>query len=82
MKHKKPRLAEAIVTVREDQLEWLKKNRYDLSSLTQAYLDEFIRSIEKTKKGIVVPAWIKVASKETIRERARKNPRLKRFLKD
>ena len=78
-KKKNPNLVTTSVSLERGQLEWLEKNHYNLSSLTRAYLNEFIQTMEKTKT-VVIPAWIKAADMEELKERAKKNPRLKRIV--
>jgi hypothetical protein len=76
-RRKRPGLVRTSISIRKSQHDWLEKNHYNLSSLTRAYLDEFISVMSKAKKGIVVPAWIKMADEKTFQRRARKNPRLR-----
>ena len=81
-KKKTPNMVKTAISIKKEQLEWIEKNHYNLSSLTRAYLDEFIRTMTKTKEGIVVPAWVKMADKKTFKEMAKKNPRLKKIVGD
>lgn len=79
---KRPRQKKVIVHVREDQLEWLKKNKYSLDDIVRTYLEEFIRSMDKTKKGIVIPAMIKAPSDMELIDQIKKNPKLRHLIKD
>lgn len=78
---KKSRMTRTSINIEKSQLEWLEKNHYNLSSLTRAYLNEFISTMEKTK-SIMIPAWIKMKSMKTLKARAKKNPRLKSIIGD
>jgi len=77
---KKTGFVTAKVSIRKSQLEWIKKNHYNLSAVVREYLDEFIRTMEKTKEGIAVPAWVKALDKDALRERMRQNPKLKSII--
>jgi hypothetical protein len=81
MKRKSPEMVKKTISIEKAQLEWLEKKKFDLSKLTRAYLDELIASMEKTKKA-VVPAWIKMASPESLKSRAQKNPVIRRILEE
>lgn len=81
MPEKKPEMVTATVTIEKNQLEWLQKKKYDLSSLTRAYLNELIVSMEKTKK-MTIPVWIKGANMESLKARAHKNPVIRKILEE
>lgn len=70
------------ITIEKEQLDWLEKNKYNLSALVRTYLKEFIPSLEKTKKGIVIPAFIKAPNDEALKEKLRKNPKFRHLVKD
>lgn len=74
------KLVKASVEIEKDQRDWLKKNNYSLSPLVRQYLNEFIGTMERTKQGIAVPAIVKAADDDTIRERLKKNPKLRHLV--
>lgn len=73
---KKPAIEKATVEIEKSQLDWLKKNKYNLNSLVRSYIKELIDSVDKTKQGIVIPAMIKAPTDNQLRKRLKKTKRL------
>lgn len=77
-----PKQKKVTISIDPQQLEWLERNNYKLDELVHRYVNELMRSIEKTKEGVVIPAFVKAPSDDVLKEKLKKNPKLRHLVKD